>query len=94
MLISRLKRSKLLTPAAWETRVPKYASVASSSHNISQTRTLASKLLTERGFRTQKITSALQRFFVETNRQRKDVLPALSSGFDWVDVELIFAAVL
>lgn len=72
----------------------KYASVASSSDNISQTWTLASKLLTERGFRTQKIASALQGSLVEPNRQRKDVLPALSSGFDWVDVELIFAAVL
>ena len=94
MLISGVKDSKLLTPAAWETRVSKYASVASSAHDISQTWALASKLLTECGFRTQKITSALQGFLVETNRQRKDVLPTLPPCFDWVDVELIFAAVL
>lgn len=84
---------KLLTPAAWKSRVTKLASVTLPADHICPTQTLPTELITGCGSRAQDIAIALQRFFIETNRQRKHVLSALPSA-SRINIEMVLATVL
>ena len=83
---------KLLTPAAWKSRVTKLASVAFSADHICPTQTLPTKLITGSGSRAQDIAAALQRFPIETNRQWKHVFSALPSA-SRIDIEMVLTTV-
>ena len=87
-----LSHWKLLTPAAWKSRVTKLASVAFSADHICPTQTLPTELITGSGSRAQDIAAALQRFPIETNRQWKHVFSALPSA-SRIDIEMVLTTV-
>lgn len=84
---------KILTPAAWKSRVTKFTSVALSADHICATQALPAELIAGSGSRAQDIAPALQRFSIETNRQRKYILSTLSCA-SRIDIEMVLATVL